>query len=66
MLAVAPRRHLKVGGHHAAHALQFLLAPVPTQKSLPKGWAHTVRDDYFGTPTNRAPVSLPSALMRGA
>jgi len=25
-----------------------------------------IKDGYFGTPTKRAPVNLPSALTRGA
>ena len=58
--------------HHSGpstfkHNLSTLERAQPYRaKSLPEiGRAHS-KENYFGTPTNRAPVSLPSALMSGA
>ena len=59
--------------HHSGpstfkHNLSTLERAQPYRaKSLPEiGSGALSKENYFGTPTNRAPVSLPSALMSGA
>ena len=58
----------KVGGHPTAHQVQPILvrpnsdAEVIAQDRL----GQAIKDGYFGTPTNRAPVNLPSPPMSGA
>ena len=57
-----------MGGHPTAHQVQPILvrlnsdAEVIAQDRL----GQAIKDGYFGTPTNRAPVNLPSPPMSGA
>ena len=57
---------VKVGGHQAAHsnAISVLVRAIPNPQVV--ALIGAIKDDYFATPTNRAPVNLPSALMSGA
>ena len=49
------------------HNLSTLERAQPYRAShCPRSVGRAPKDNYFGTPTNRAPVSLPSALMSGA
>ena len=60
---------VKVGGHQAAHsnAISVLVRAIPNPQIVAPNWVgRAINDDYFAVPTNRAPVSLPSALMSGA
>ena len=61
--------NVKVGGHLTAHSsansIQLCAgsnAGVITRDRP----VRAIKYDYFGTPTNRAPVTLPSAPMSGA
>ena len=65
------RRHnVKVGGHLAAHSSAILGTLVRASskrgRHCPRSAGRAIKDDYFGVPTNRAPVNLPSSPMSGA
>jgi hypothetical protein len=61
--------HMKVGGH-LGRPLERNLSLWrfgPDAEAIARDRARrTVNNGYFGMPTNRAPVNLPSSLMSGA
>jgi hypothetical protein len=62
---------VKVGGPMAAHSNANLGTRVirasPNAGVISRDQTgRAIKNDYFGTPTNRAPVNLPSSPMSGA
>ncbi len=77
MSAFDPKRTLflrghkvKVGGQTAAHSSANLgtrMHASPNAGVTARDQTgRAIKDDYFGIPTNRAPVNLPSSPMSGA
>ena len=58
--------NVKVGGHLTAHSSANSIQLCAGSNAGVITRDHAIKYDYFGTPTNRAPVTLPSAPMSGA
>ena len=57
---------VKVGGHLTAHSSANSIQLCAGSNAGVITRDHAIKYDYFETPTNRAPVTLPSAPMSGA